>query len=70
MFLLIARAISLTSLSLKGACISSSARLNAYLWLMASYNSRAVAVTCNELSFQRIAYVSAYESVLPSMAFE
>lgn len=33
-------------------------------------NSRAVAVTCNELSFQRIAYVSAYESVLPSMAFE
>ena len=67
MFLLIACAILLTSRSLKGTCISSSARLSAYLWLIASYSSLAVAVTCKELSFQRIAYVSAYESVLPSM---
>ena len=51
----------------QGTCISSSARLSAYLWLIASYSSLAVAVTCKELSFQRIAYVSAYESVLPSM---
>ena len=70
MFLLIACAILLTSRSLKVTCISSSARLSAYLWLIASYSSLAVAVTCKELSFQRIAYVSAYESVLPSMAFE
>lgn len=42
----------------------------AYLWLIASQSSRAVALTLVLLSFQRIAYVSAYERVYPSIAFE
>lgn len=49
------RAIALTSRSERGSSMFSDAVARAYLWLIASYSSRAVAVTFMVLSFQRMA---------------